>query len=119
MRYIVKEPGKPPVVIEREGRPLYLAQEAGGGYVEPFFRCADFIQLCDEEGRLKDYPYHVTANGQRIHGPICIVGIVKDDSGEEDWGSLSEPLADALMEIWQTAYEAEMRKRGGRDGEGN
>lgn len=78
MRAIMKAPGSPAhtVIIPNE---LKMFQQIVGGYIEGVQLTEDLIILCDEEGRLKNYPYNCEVCGIIFVGTILFVGV----DGEE------------------------------------
>ena len=97
MRIIIKKPGEEPELVDREGDALKVAQQAVGGLVEVCYERDSFLILCDEEGLLKNLPFHMHMGYSHVHGPICVVGLTRDEDGSRTWTGLSEEDSIALM----------------------
>ena len=93
MRVLFKEPGKEwhTMVIPKE---LHVLQQMVGGYIQivPKGSRRDHCVICDEEGRLKDYPYNVTIGNVPYVGNVLICGL--DEDGE--LCDVRESFADVL-----------------------
>ena len=78
MRAIMKAPGTPAhtVIIPNE---LKMFQQIVGGYIECVQLAEDLVILCDEEGRLKNYPYNCEICGIIFVGTILLVGTDGED----------------------------------------
>lgn len=73
----MKEPGKDPqeMFIFNE---LSEFQRLVGGYIEAVTLASDLVVLCDEEGRLKNYPFNCSIFGVSFVGTIVFVGVTLD-----------------------------------------
>ena len=76
------------VLIKRPGRDPYKTwisdtlenlQRTVGGYIETVTIRRGVVVICDEEGRLKGYPYNCTINGVSFVGDIIIAGVDGDE----------------------------------------
>lgn len=78
MRVIYKAPGEAPrtMVVPND---LHTLQNLVGGYIETVTLAEDVVIICDEEGRLKDYPDNCEIGGIMFVGTILIVGADGDE----------------------------------------
>lgn len=76
------------VLIKRPGRDPYKTwisntlenlQRTVGGYIEAVTIRRGVVVICDEEGRLKGYPYNCTISGISFVGDIIIAGVDDDE----------------------------------------
>ena len=63
IRVIVKEPGKEAELTTIENT-LEAMQHAVGGYIETFTIASDMVIICNEEGKLLDFPYNCMIAGE-------------------------------------------------------
>lgn len=81
MKVAFKEPGKAwrKMVIPHT---LETLQQLVGGYIQivPVGSRRDHCVICDEDGRLKDYPYNMTIGNVPYVGNVMICGL--DEEGE-------------------------------------
>ena len=75
---LIKEPGKKPRSVNIS-RTLENLQKTVGGYIETVTLTADFVIICNEEGRLKRLPWCCEIVGIDFVGPIIMAGIKDDD----------------------------------------
>lgn len=54
-------------------------QNEVGGYIETVTLAEDVVIICDEEGKLKDYPDNCEIGGIMFVGTILIVGVDGDE----------------------------------------
>ena len=76
---VIKEPGQAPRVEPLFENKLEAFQEAVGGHIETVTVATDLTIICNEEGRLKNLPWNVTAFGVDFVGTILAVGVKGDE----------------------------------------
>lgn len=91
MKIVVKKVGCEPEVREIENE-LHTIQEIVGGYIQCFNVVHDIVCVCDEEGKLKDYPPNFIFNDDIIAGDVLFC-----KAGEEDFESLSDEQIEFIM----------------------
>ena len=76
---IVKEPGQAPRLEPLFENSLESFQGTVGGYIETVTLGEDLVVICDEEGRLKGYPFNIEIGGIGFVGTILAVGRKGDE----------------------------------------
>ena len=88
IKVIIKEPDKQPVVTNITNS-LRKFQKIIGGYIQVIPLGYDndannptaIFLLCDEDGKLKELPYNLSANGYNIVGTVIILGYNQNKGG--------------------------------------
>lgn len=78
IKVIIKEPGKKPICTNISDS-LQNLQRTVGGYIEVVPIDIDCVVICDEEGRIKGYPYCCSICGLNFFGNIIICGVSGDE----------------------------------------
>lgn len=78
IKVIIKEPGKKPISTNISDS-LQNLQRTVGGYIEIVPISKYCVIICDEEGRIKGYPYCCSICGIDFFGTIIICGVSGDD----------------------------------------
>lgn len=78
IKVIIKEPGKKPRSTNISDS-LQNLQRTVGGYIEVVPISTDCVIICDEEGRIKGYPYCCRICGIDFFGTIIICGVSGDE----------------------------------------
>lgn len=78
IKVIIKEPGKKPRSTNISDS-LQNLQRTVGGYIEAVPISKDCVIICDEEGRIKGYPYCCNIFGLNFFGTIIICGVSGDE----------------------------------------
>lgn len=97
MKAIIKEVGNAPKVIDIENT-LEALQKTVGGYIETLNVGGDIVMICDEEGKLKGYPFNFSFGGKLsdvIVGNVLFVQV----SGE-DFTDLNSENIEAVMKFF-------------------
>lgn len=93
IKCIIKMPGEEFGTLTTIPNELAKLQDAVGGYIETVTFSPGLVIICDEEGRLKDYPYNCTICGVDFCGVIIAVGHDGPELTDigitmEEWGEL-------------------------------
>lgn len=78
IKIMIKEPEKTPYFTEIENS-LEEMQKAVGGYIETVTIASDLVIICNEEGRVRDFPYNCNICGISFVGTILFCGILNDE----------------------------------------
>ena len=78
IKVIIKEPGKKPRSTNISDS-LQNLQRTIGGYIEAVPISKDCVVICDEEGRIKGYPYCCNICGINFFGTIIVCGVSGDE----------------------------------------
>lgn len=81
IRVLIKRPGGMPYTAWMSDT-LENFQRTVGGYIETVTLGHGLVVICDEEGRMKGYPYNCTIDGIEFVGVIIIAGVWGDEIGD-------------------------------------
>lgn len=111
MKVVVKRVGKNPTVktiSDNNSLTNCLAdlQTIVGGYIEeikyPVSGMEDMLLICNEEGKLKQLAPNFFLNKDVIVGDVCFLNVRENESGENEYCSLTKPQINFLLKKYCT-----------------
>ena len=76
IKVLIKKPGQRPYITYISNT-LSNLQKTVDGFIECVTLAPDVVVICDEEGRLKDYPFCCCISGIEFVGTVVVVGCDK------------------------------------------